>query len=347
MPYINKDGVATVLMINEGQGTSAFYERDQLERDGAAFTGNVYIDHPGRNEEADRPERSLRDLVGPIVGTPVFDENGREGPGLYGQCRVATHWRPFVEELGPAVSIRAGGTAVVKVKEGKRVRVAEKFNPGAGFDFVTRAGRGGKLVPLLEAAQGKVDTFMESQAFLESDDSHSLETRFLEWAETPKQEDSMELQEALDRITTLEGENVTLTEAAAAKESETAQLREALALRDAREIITSKLAETKLHPMSVTRLTEQLVSGVKLTEAGALDQPGLEVAIEEATTGELGYLEGLGLTPGIRGQGAPAEDADELKAIEALRTRQVERYLKEGMSQERADAAANAFMERG
>jgi len=347
MSYIDENGILKVLVINEGQGTSAYYKREQLARDGGAFEGGlVFLDHPGRHEEADRPERSLRDLVGPIVGVPQFDENGPEGPGLYGECRVATHWRPFVEELEPAVSIRAGGTAVVEEIDGKRVRVAEKFLPGAGFDLVTKAGRGGKLVPLLEASQSMVDTFMESQAFLESDGS-SVEMRFLEWAGTSAQEDSMELKEALARIAELETEVSTLTEAATARETENAQLREAIALREARTFVESKLAESKLHALSVTRLTESLVGQATLTEAGQLDQAALSEAVEAAVVAERGYVEGLGLGSVIHGMGAPAGDDDEAKVKAQLRERQVKRYLTEGATQERAEAMADAFMERG
>ena len=99
--FVNDEGIAQVLMINEGQGASAYYEKEQLARDGSAFDGGlVFIDHPGRQESKDRPERSLKDLVGPIVGTPTFDENGSEGPGLYAGVKVAPWWKPFLEHHG-------------------------------------------------------------------------------------------------------------------------------------------------------------------------------------------------------------------------------------------------------
>ena len=70
MKFINKEGIARVRVISPGQGSSAFYKEEQLARDVHAFDGGlVFIDHPGKKESKDRPERSLKDLAGPIVGT--------------------------------------------------------------------------------------------------------------------------------------------------------------------------------------------------------------------------------------------------------------------------------------
>ena len=337
MKFINEEGIARVRVIEPGQGTSAFYKEGQLARDNHAFDGGlVFIDHPGLKERKDRPERSLKDLAGPIVGTPEYDKNGPVGPGLYSEFRVAKHWREFVEELGPAVSLRAGGKAVMESIDGKQTKVAEKFNPGAGYDLVTKAGRGGKMVPLYEAAtamaDGKVSEFMESAGFVESD-GRSEEERFMEWLEDePKGEgDKMELTEVQVKLTEAEGQVTTLTEANETLTKENAKLAEAIALRDAKDIITEAVNDKKheLHDATKERLIEALVKAAPMKE-GKLDEESLTTLIEAEIKGAKEYLESIVKTkPGITGMGESSGTDDDEAGHEARVARKAASYFAE------------------
>ena len=349
--FIDKNGIARVRVISPGQGTSAYYKEEQLKRDVDAFDGGLsFIDHPGKSEQRDRPERSLRDLVGPIVGTPVYEEHGREGPGVYGAVKVAKHWRPFIEELGSTlgVSLRAGGSAVFEAIGGKKVKVAEKFNPGAGFDFVTKAGRGGKMVPLLEAAtsaaDGAVRDWLGSANFTESDDGRTDEERFLEYLDKG-QEDQMEkketdLQTALTaaeaKVTVSEEQVKTLT-------TENARLAEALGLRQAQDIITEALNKVKLLVPTKERIAKSLAEKAPLVD-GKLDTGKLATMLEETIKEETEYAESITKKPGITGMGggAPAEDDDGAKR---LFDRKKKQYLKEGKSEAEATQMAETFTE--
>ena len=322
MKFIDENGIARVRIISPGQGTSAYYKENQLARDGSAFTGgHVHINHPSRSEAKDRPEGDLLTLVGPIVGTPEYEERGPVGPGLYGNLKVASWWRPFVEELGADIgaSIRAGGSAVMeKVAElgGKVTKVCERFNPGAEFDLVTKAGRGGKLVPMIEAAiaeaSGNVTQFMEAAGFVESD-GRSEEERFMEWLDRPKgEEDQMELKEAQTKLTEAEAQVATLTKDNEALTAEKARLAEAIALRDAAVIIAEAVnKKTDLPEATRTRLIENLTKAAPLKE-GKLDKEALTTLIEAQIKAEGEYVEAITpkAKPGIKGMGESGGNDD-------------------------------------
>ena len=348
--FIDRNGLAHVKVISPGQGTSAYYKEDQLKRDAAVFEGGLsFIDHPSKTEQHDRPERSLRDLVGPIVGKPVYKEQGKDGPGVYGAVKVAKHWRPFIEELGSTlgISIRASGSAVMESIGGKKVKVAEKFNPGAGFDFVTQAGRGGKMVSLLEsattAADGVVGSWLRSTDFTESEDDGSEEERFLAWIEQedPMDKDKIDLQPALTaaeaKITAFEAQVATLT-------TENARLSEALGLRQAQDAITEALGKdtVKLPTVTKERIIKTLSESAPLLE-GKLDTGKLATMITETIKTETEYVESITTKPGIKGMGVstPQDDGGHQRLID----RKVKGYIKKGYSEAEAQKMAATFAE--
>jgi len=350
MKFINEEGIARVLVINPGQGSSAHYEEEQLERDVHSFDGGqVYVDHPGLKERKDRPERSLRDLVGPIVGTPTYDKSGPEGPGMYSEFRVAKHYRDFVEELGPAVSLRAGGKAVMKTINGKQTKVAERFNPGAGYDLVTKAGRGGKMVPLYEAAtavaDGKINEFMEAAGFVESD-GRTEEARFMEWLDEPKG-DGMEDTKLQEKLTESEGKITTLTQERDDATAENKRMSEAIALRDARDKIVEAVSKKEdLPDVTRERLVETLCKAAPMKE-GKLDEEALTTLIEDGIKVEETYIEALNVTkPGITGmgEGGNTEELDEAGHDKRIANRAAS-YMKEGKadSEEQAKRMAELF----
>ena len=137
-------------------GSSGWYGRDMLERDGPTVWPagtQVYMDHPGATEQHDRPERSVRDLAGKITSTPVY-----EADGLYADVEFYPHVAPVIEAMWEDVgmSIRASGTAESGERDGRTGPVITSLTEGVSVDVVTRAGAGGKLVALLESARATV-----------------------------------------------------------------------------------------------------------------------------------------------------------------------------------------------
>jgi len=333
---VREDGTVRLRIIGPGQGSSAYYEAEQLKRDAAVFkNAQVFWDHPTTRDEKDRPERSLRDLCGVAVADPVYEENGAAGPGLYTDVRVFKPYRPMVEEMGPhiGVSIRASGSVVSKKIGTESKRVAEKFTSG-GFDFVTKAGAGGAVVPLQESARPGVNDFVE--AFLaahpqESETSESARAQFIEWATgshtQQTEEEDMELKE---QLTKLETEN------AALKESQK-QLEQALVLKEAGEIVDAALiAEKDLPDMARARLREAL-KGKQTLKEGKLDKDALTALVKEAAKAERAYIESL-KPHGVTGMG-PASGADDGKA--RLRESYVQMHLQNGETKEKAERLAD------
>jgi len=330
---VRPDGTVRVRVIGPGKGSSAVYEADQLKRDKDVFrNAQVFWDHPGMKEERDRPERSLRDLCGVAVSEPVYEENGTAGPGLYTDVRVFKPYQPLVEEMGPhiGISIRAAGSVVTKKVNGESVRVAEKFTSG-GFDFVTKAGAGGKVVPFNESARSGVSEYVES--FLadhpqESETSESARAQFIEWATGDSQkEEDMELKE---RVQQLETENAALKEANANKDKE-------LLLVEAGKIVDETLlAESDLADVTRARIRAQFTD-IPLKE-GQIDKDALVAAVQETVKTEKAYLETFKPKKGVVGMGEAGSGSD---GKARLRESLIASYIERGETKETAEKLAD------
>lgn len=136
------------------------YLESALQSVGAVFAGKpIYVDHPTRAEETDRPERSVRDLVGKLPDKPLdfYVDTVKEGP-LAG--RKATFFRNGVlsktaDWLGTLIKEKiAGDMSINAIGRGhggpEHTFAVEAFTDSTSLDFVTRAGAGGKGV--LESA---------------------------------------------------------------------------------------------------------------------------------------------------------------------------------------------------
>lgn len=137
------------------RGSSAYYPADVLERDGArAFPSGtkIFFDHPGLEEQWDRPERSVRDLVGVTSTEAVY-----ESDGLYADVSIFTNYQELVQEMAEhtGLSIRANGIVEEEEIDGELVPVLKALTSSQSVDIVTEAGAGGKLVGLLESARSK------------------------------------------------------------------------------------------------------------------------------------------------------------------------------------------------
>ena len=135
-----------IRLIDAGQGSSGYYPAETLEA--AASEGvfpagtHMYIDHPGEAESMDRPERTLRDLAAVLAEDAYYDA---ESQALVAEATVFKPYREVIHEMKDhiGVSIRSwaeyDGNVVVRLIESLSV------------DFVTHAGRGGKVIQVLES----------------------------------------------------------------------------------------------------------------------------------------------------------------------------------------------------
>ncbi len=144
-----------IKLIAPGKGSSAFYPKEVLQRDGPkVFKAgtHVYLNHPTAAEEAARPEGDVKNLAGVLSTDATYNESHTKGPGLYARMKVFADHASTVEEKASHVgmSIRASGIAESGArKEG--LPVLKELTHAESVDVVTRAGAGGMI--LTEAAR--------------------------------------------------------------------------------------------------------------------------------------------------------------------------------------------------
>jgi hypothetical protein len=153
-----KSGRLNIQVITPGWGSSGYYSSTVLEqaaRDGVFSAGTqMYLDHPTEDELDKRPNRSVKDLAA------VLTEDAKwTGSALVAQARTFGPYRDAVAEMSDAigVSIRADAEVAEGEAEGKRGLLVEKLTNARSVDFVTAAGRGGRILQVLESAREAVN----------------------------------------------------------------------------------------------------------------------------------------------------------------------------------------------
>jgi hypothetical protein len=171
-----------IVIIEAGWGSSGYYSEQVLERDIPRIFPvgtHMYLDHPTRREDAERPERSVRDLVGVVSEAPRMS-----GIASVAVAEIFEHWVPVIDAMAEHIglSIRAFGTTEQGDAGGKTGSIIKTLTEGVSIDYVTLAGAGGEVGPLAESAREKVLPLIESareqrpkEEALNSDISSSLE----------------------------------------------------------------------------------------------------------------------------------------------------------------------------
>lgn len=143
-------------LITPGQGSSGYYSQPVLEAAASdkvfAAGTHMYLDHPTESEEYERPERSVRDLAAVLTEDARWDADAgalvaeTEVFGPYAEAIVA-----MKDHIG--VSIRASA----EVSESPKGRTIERLVAAESADFVTKAGRGGSIMSVLESSRPRVN----------------------------------------------------------------------------------------------------------------------------------------------------------------------------------------------
>lgn len=300
---VDRTGTAQIKIIQPGWGSSGYYPKDMLERDGPKVFKKgtkMFWDHPTRSEEAERPERSIRDLAAELTTAAKWQENGPQGPGLYAHAKVFEGFQGAVEQLSPhiGVSIRAMGQARTGEADGRKGPIIEKLVAAKSIDFVTEPGAGGAIVQLFESAR---PTPQQEESKMELTETKVQE--MIAAATAPLQTQLSETQTKLETA-----------------ETTAARLREGMLLRDARDFVVGVLATTRLLESTKGRLIASLAANPPVKD-GALDRDAYKTTIEAAVKEETDYLAAVTGSP-IHGMGSSrvsesitAEDAT--KQLEA------------------------------
>lgn len=157
-PTAAAPGRIQIGFITPGWGSSGYYSPKILENaatDKVWPAGTqVYFDHPTESELFDRPERSVRDLAA------VTTEDARwDGTGLVAEAKVIGPYRDlvtddvFAEAVG--MSIRSSAETVQGEAEGRKGTIIARLVEGISVDLVTKAGRGGKILAVLESSRAE------------------------------------------------------------------------------------------------------------------------------------------------------------------------------------------------
>lgn len=151
-----KSGRLSIGLITPGWGSSGYYSAKVLENAATAkiFPAGtrMFLDHPGEQESYDRPERSVRDLAAVLTEDATWD-----GERLVGEAQVFGPFVPlltdedFAKTIG--VSIRAWAEATTGEAEGRKGPIITELVEAESVDFVTKAGRGGSILAVLESAR--------------------------------------------------------------------------------------------------------------------------------------------------------------------------------------------------
>jgi len=158
-----KRGLLDVQIITPGWGSSGYYSPQVLE---AAARSQVFrkgtkmfLDHPTPMENDERPNRSVKDLAA------VLAEDARwDGTALRAPVRTFGQWRDVVAEMVEAgdsevdvigVSIRADAQVSEGEAEGRSGYIIQEISNARSVDFVTEAGRGGRILQVLESARNE------------------------------------------------------------------------------------------------------------------------------------------------------------------------------------------------
>jgi hypothetical protein len=273
-----------IKLIAPGKGSSAFYPKEVLKRDGPKVFKSgthVYLNHPTAAEEAARPEGDVKNLAGVLSSDAVYHESHAKGPGLYARMKVFADHATTVEEKAPHVgmSIRAGGVAEANRKQ-DGLPILKELTHAESVDVVTKAGAGGMI--LTEAARGAAANTQQEVSDMDA-------------AELKKLQESVAAQATLNQ-----------------------KLLERALKGDAQILAAKTLKTVALPEASKQRVVDAVLrESLPVTEAGELDTVKFAEAVNAAAKSEAEYvasLTGAGRVVGMGAGAAPAEKIDPKEA---------------------------------
>ena len=152
-----KSGRMTIQVMTPGWGSSGYYSPAVCEAAAALMpTGTkMYLDHRHQDGSGldERGNRSLRDLAAVFTADATWDAAQQ---AVVAECTVTAPYREFLadQDLAPHIGLSINGAAsdiAVGEAEGRTGPIVESVAVINSVDFVSRAGRGGKFLAVLES----------------------------------------------------------------------------------------------------------------------------------------------------------------------------------------------------
>lgn len=280
-----KDGQILIKVIQEGQGSMAYYPKDVLKRDAAALCPDgtqMFANHQTAKESMDYPVGDVTKLWASTVGNAFWDETGKDGPAVY---TYAKPFAPYKEALASmkgdiGVSIRGLGRASMNEDYSKTTPTMTKFTGSRSVDFVTRAGAGGKIVEVFESLRAGVPFVKEA-----APSRIKREVRGMTLIEIEESE-LTNLRQMAAKVPGLES-RVNVFES---------RLKEQLAKAKAGVVITKAFesaAGKALHVVAIKRISNAALAGLQLDEAGTFDEAAFGADVATLIADETAYIESM------------------------------------------------------
>lgn len=148
----SKSGVMRVRIIDEGTGSSGTYPATTLE---SAATDRVFhkglhlhFDHPTVSETSERPERSVLTIAGALESDAKWNPDTR---ALEADFKPLPSTYDAIKERADLIGLSIRASAEVE-DDGTIARIVE----AQSVDLVTKAGRGGRILDVIESARREI-----------------------------------------------------------------------------------------------------------------------------------------------------------------------------------------------
>lgn len=149
----NPDSTMLIRIIDAGEGSSAIYPPQVLEQAAPLFKAgtHMYVDHANNGRRGVHGERSLRDLASVLTTDAYYDQDTKS---LVAEIAPIPGQEAFLESVREHCGLSISATAFIDppAKDGE-LPVVTEFESVESVDWVVAAGRGGKVLALLESAR--------------------------------------------------------------------------------------------------------------------------------------------------------------------------------------------------
>lgn len=180
-----------------------YYSAEMLESTGsAAFPVGtlVHADHQTWGEAYDRPEKSVKTIIGAIASEPIVDTvEGVEG--LYANVEFTEEWAPKVEQIAPLVGLSISAQYIadetVERDDGVETVAALVPFPTNSVDLVTVPGARGKLLHAIESFNANSTKTVGSKV-MTSEEIEALATALASKLNPPATETASEAKEQVN-----------------------------------------------------------------------------------------------------------------------------------------------------
>jgi len=351
-------------LIDEGMsGNRRLYTGNVLREAVNLFEGTPsFADHPTTDEEAERPERSIRDKMG-VFENPVWESDGIKADFIpidpWLREVMLTSFNEGVPDF-VQFSINAKGLAESEKDAHGKYQNITKILSVQSVDVVTQAAAGGKVIELLasqkEDAETKEEDEMDWKALTVKEladncpellESIRVEEKAKAYGE---KEELFALQETIKELegekVALEAEKTALGEKITGLEGEKAELEEAVdeltvsaRMVEASNVVAQKVAEAELPGVTRKKLTRLFEVTVEAYAKDGSEEAGakLEQVITDAIEAERVYLDELMKQPEITGMGKTEKEG---LTMGDAKTKLKEAFVRLGHSEEEAEEMA-------